>query len=90
MYGDPPSIVRLNPFAPVGAARRPHPKAAHPPLVVAQVRHLVETTTFPYQVIAVRTGVNSGTIARRLSPSGIVMRTTSLAGPATRRSTTSP
>jgi len=64
MYGDPPSIVRLNPFAPVGAARRPHPKAAHPPLVVAQVRHLVETTTFPYQVIAVRTGVNSGTIAR--------------------------
>src|SRR5829696_1354980 len=64
MYGDPPSIVRLNPFAPVGEAPRPHPKAAHPPAVVAQVRHLVETTPFPYQVIAVRTGVNSGTIAR--------------------------
>src|SRR3954467_3407786 len=64
MYGDPPSIVRLNPFAPAGEAPRPHPKAAHPPLVVAQVRHLVETTTFPFRVIAVRTGVNSGTIAR--------------------------
>ncbi|MFL5200454.1 MAG: hypothetical protein ACJ8BE_26625, partial [Microvirga sp.] len=28
------------------------------------MRHLVETTTFPFRVIAVRTGVNSGTIAR--------------------------
>ena len=64
MYGDPPPILRLNPFAPVNGAPRPHPKAAHPPAVVAQVRHLVETTPHAYRAIAARTGVNSGTISR--------------------------
>jgi hypothetical protein len=64
MYGDYPTILRLRPCAPGGEEPRPHPKAAHPPSVVAQVRHLVTTTPYTYRDIAVRTGVNNGTVAR--------------------------
>jgi hypothetical protein len=60
----PPPIFRIRLSAPGGEDPRPHPKAAHPPSVVAQARHLVETTPHTYRTIATRTGVNHGTIAR--------------------------
>ena len=60
----PPPIFRLRLSAPGGEAPRSHAKAAHPPSVVAQARHLVETTPHTFRTIATRTGVNSGTIAR--------------------------
>jgi hypothetical protein len=64
MYGDPPTLLRLRLSAPGGGDPRPHPKAAHPPSVVAQARHLVETTPYTFRDIGTRTGVNGGTIAR--------------------------
>ncbi|HEX8666571.1 MAG TPA: hypothetical protein VF744_21350 [Beijerinckiaceae bacterium] len=64
MYGDSPPLLRLRLCAPGGEDPRPHPKAAHPPSVVAQARHLVETTPYTFRDIGTRTGVNGGTIAR--------------------------
>ncbi len=59
-----PSILRIRVPAPGGEEPRSHPKQPHPPSVVAQVRHLVETTRLPYRVIATRARVNNGTVSR--------------------------
>ena len=60
----PSPVFRLRPSAPGGEAPRSHPKEAHPPSVVAQVRALVETTFLTFRDIQARTGVNNGTISR--------------------------
>ena len=60
----PPVVFRLRVPAPGGEEPRSHPKQAHPPSVMAQVRDLVENTTLIFKTIGVRTRVNSGTISR--------------------------
>lgn len=60
----PPVVFRLRVPAPGGEEPRSHPKQAHPPSVIAQVRDLVENTTLTFKTIGVRTRVNSGTISR--------------------------
>jgi hypothetical protein len=59
-----PAVFRVRIPAPGGEDPRSHPKQAHPPSVVAQVRDLVENTTLTFRTIGQRTGVNSGTVSR--------------------------
>src|SRR4051812_31681428 len=62
-------LVRLTTRAP-DAPPRPHPRHAHHPTVLAQAKHLIETTILPYRAVAARVGVNGGTIARCVEKHG--------------------
>lgn len=59
-----PPIVRLSIPAPGGGERRLHPKQAHSPAKVAQVRDLVVNTRLTFRTIAYRAGINDGTVSR--------------------------
>src|SRR5205085_1197409 len=59
-----PAFYRVHITGRDGEEPRVRRQDPHPPRVVAEVRHLVETTALPYRVIAERTGVDNGTISR--------------------------
>ena len=58
-----PPVVRLEIGAPGGEPARQHRREPHPPSVVAQVRHFIETTRLTYRQIGARTGAHAATLS---------------------------